>query len=420
LNLRVALAVGLAGLVGASAAFAASPATTVPLPSPAQTLRRSPPLTTNAPLFELRILGRIGSRQRVDVGLDPKGKPVSVTATQRLTLNATGDYSFPVPAPVIDVVAAPGSDSEPGLRTDVIIWQGFSPGRRVLGARAKLRVRDSAPSLPLRVSLEARVNGIDLAPDEARTGRLDLALTLHNTTVSRFATFEADAFVGELAAVLDQLRRTVDRGGPYLQKLVRVKGTSGAALPGRMARVEAPLEIHGLIRFPRGALRDVTVVNGRRVPAGVAFTARLGDRRPLQLTDNVRGQARALRLPTLSVTARPVSDISTLRPPRGDTWREAIARGLVRVRGRPMLRTTIDTILRLALVRQYNTFLLNPDGFPRAAADQTVYNYRTAPSPPAVVSTPPEGSDDGVLVPILLSVGGVLAAGAFLVVWAHS
>ena len=68
--------------------------------------------------------------ERVLVGIDTTGKPVSVAVVQRLTLQKLGDYSFAVPGPIADVEAAPGSDSEPGLRHDAILWSGFSPARR--------------------------------------------------------------------------------------------------------------------------------------------------------------------------------------------------------------------------------------------------------------------------------------------------
>jgi hypothetical protein len=417
--LRAAVTAALVSLAAAQGAQGAAPSTPVPLPTPAQALTRSPPLQTTAPLFELRLPGRITSREQIAVGLGPTGAPVSVTATQRLTLDATGDYAFAVQGPVIDVVATRDSASEPGLRQGAILWQGFSPGRRLLGARAKLRVGESAQSLPLRILIDARVDGVPLEGGGKRSGRLDLVVTLFNASTASVATFEGDGVLSDLARVLDDLRKTVEDGGPYTQNLVRVRSVGGGPLPGRKARVEAPFDVQGLIRFPHGALDEVSVVNGRRVRAGIAFARRLGDGAPLRLAVHVRGRARALGLPSVSIEATPVLQLSTLRPPRGKTWREAVARGLIRIDGRTLLRAAIDTILRLARVRQYEAFLANPDGFARAGADRAVYLYRTAP-PTVSVAPPRPAGEGGVLVPLLLGVGGVLTAGALLVVWAHA
>jgi hypothetical protein len=86
-----------------------------------------------------------------------------------------------------------------------------------------------------------------------------------------------------------------------------------------------------------------------------------------------------------------------------------------------MMRKAIDSMLRVALVRQYSAFLSNPDGFARARSDSTVYVYRTAPPPPSVAVPPPSERDGGsVLLPVLLAVGGIVGAGALLVIWAHS
>jgi hypothetical protein len=418
--LRAAVTAALFGLAATHGALAVTPYAPVPLPTPAQALTRSPPLQTTAPLFELQLPGRITSREHIAVGLGPTGAPVSVTATQRLTLDATGDYAFAVQGPVIDVVSTPDSASEPGLRQGAILWQGFSPGRRLLGARAKLRVAESAPSLPLRASIDARVDGIALKGRSKRSGRLDLVVTLFNATTASVATFEGDGVLSDIARVLDDLRRTVEDGGPYVQNLVRVRSSGGGPLPGRKARVEAPLDVQGMIRFPRGALSDVSVVNGRRVGAGIAFARRLGDGAPLSLAVRVRGRARDLGVPSVSIEATPVLRLSALRPPRGETWRDAVARGLVRTNGRMLLRNAIDTILRLARVRQYETFLANPDGYARAGADRAVYFYRTAPPAALIAPLRPESGDGGLLLPLLLGIGGLLTAGALLVVWAHS
>jgi hypothetical protein len=125
-------------------------------------LTPGPPLAgTNAPTESIFPRG-MTSMQRVLVGVAASGMPVSVAVVQRLVLHKLGDYSFFVQGPIADVEAAPGSDSEPGLRRDAILWSGFSSGTRTLAAKATLRVAPAAAALPLRVSIEREGNAVVL------------------------------------------------------------------------------------------------------------------------------------------------------------------------------------------------------------------------------------------------------------------
>ena len=82
------------------------------------------------------------------VVVDDSGAPQRISVRQRLVLEGTGDYSFVVPAPLVDVVAAPGSDVVPGARSAGIVWQGFVTERRVLAADATLRHATRCGSAP--------------------------------------------------------------------------------------------------------------------------------------------------------------------------------------------------------------------------------------------------------------------------------
>jgi len=152
-------------LVLAAACVAGGAVAAVPivLPSPIALVQPPPPLTTAvvSPIEnenELRFPGRIGNTERVVVGLRQDGSAAAVDVTQRLTLPAAGDYSFVIPAPVLSVVPAAGTQSEPGQRNTGIVWQGFSPGMRQLGARITLRTSRAVGGLPMRVSV-TRQNG---------------------------------------------------------------------------------------------------------------------------------------------------------------------------------------------------------------------------------------------------------------------
>ena len=123
-----------------------------------EALPRVPPLAPpQPPVTETpRLRGSVFARERVVVGMAPDGTPRTVTVSQRLLVRALGDYAFVVPAPAVRVVAGPGSQSRPGLRPNQIVWQGFSPRRKVLVAVAELRPGGSVPALPVRVRVTGR------------------------------------------------------------------------------------------------------------------------------------------------------------------------------------------------------------------------------------------------------------------------
>jgi hypothetical protein len=101
--------------------------------------RETPPFRTSAPGVETRFFGRLASVQAVTVTIDRSGMVIRVVDVDRILVGRKGDYSFAINGPIEDVRAAPGSESEPGLRTGTVVWQGFSPGRRLLAAAITLR-----------------------------------------------------------------------------------------------------------------------------------------------------------------------------------------------------------------------------------------------------------------------------------------
>lgn len=409
-----ALVVGVAALAWAAAAGAAPPQQ-VGLPSPAGQLTASPPLQAAAIASEFQVPGRISSRQRVLVSVGQDGAPLSVQCVQRLVLTGKGDYAFIIPAPVTDVVPAEGTESAPGFRLNSIVWQGFSPGRRVLAARATLKLGDSLPSLPVRVRLRTTVAGEQLS-GRRRSGALDLRLTLANATGAHVTSFAAEGVPLELAGVLDSLRATIERGKPFGGYVATVR-TQPKPSP---FVAEALLEIQGVLRFPHGRLEGLTVSRGQVRGQSVQFSARLGDGDPLRFDLHVTGRAQGLGAPQLAFRVKPILRLRELRPPRGRTWKEAVQRGLVRTSGRDFLRLTIGAIYRASRVRQYEMFMANPDTFTSTAANGTVYDYRTAAVRATPAPLPMHAGGGSTLITVLAAVGGVLAASAALVLWSHS
>jgi hypothetical protein len=237
--MRVALVIAAAALVATGSAQATT--RYLSLPSPVAPLSASPPLGRGATAFSERIHHRVAAATRVETLLDTGGTPFGVVATQRLDVRVKGDYFFTIGAPLLDVEAAPGSESTPGLRATSIVWTGFNPGRRQLAARATLDP-SAAASLPLRVETANR-----------RT-------TLVNTTGITVASYTADALRAPLVAYLEHLRSDLAAG--------RLPLAGAAAATGKpvssQTHVSVPLLVRGTVggHAVHATVRDRLVVSG--------------------------------------------------------------------------------------------------------------------------------------------------------------
>lgn len=389
------------GLVGAAAALAApapAPASVqqVLLPGPTPYPTQSPPLVAGGAPAPASLSFAIRGRavERVVAGVGPNGKLVSLRVLHRLVLRGKGDYLIVIGGPVEDVRAGAGSDSQPGLRTDQILWSGFSPGKKVLAADAKLRARAAGRFLPLRLHAVRESNSYSLTITNA-------------TTVSQIA-YAGDGFPRQLAVLLDQTRRESLAGGRLstvyasMDGLVRVRKDA--------ARTSAPLRVNGSLRFPAA---PESARGGSRRGRTVSFSAVLGDDSPLSLRVDVRGGGGA---PRLHVVARPTNLVRALVPPGAPTWAAAVRRRAIPAD--VLLRRLIDTRMQLVRSDQYRAFLSNPDP---QGTNSTVYVYESAAAPrhrAAPARAPGSGNEELVLA--LAIAGSVLGAGGLLVLWAHS
>ena len=341
-----------------SSAAAAGP-TPVLVPSPTTSLTAQPPLgARNATLPRQIPLGRIASRTRVVAELDPRGTPTAVSAIQQLTIHGVGDYFFAIPAPVRDVLPGPGTQSEPGLRTGMVLWQGFSGGTRILSARLVLEPAQVAPLLPMRLRL-------------SRTGSV-VTLELANATVVRLASFTAVAAPGEARRYVAELMRFA-AGGPAPSQYLNAKNVRTV-----QRTVVAPLRVTGALVFPSGRRMRLDFVLGP------------GPR-------NVRVATASRGLPRIALVVRTI--------PFGSA-----------TPARPTFDDVMERALRLARSRQYDAFLTNPDP---AGTASTTYMFRTA-APPRAAPTQSQPGKDSSLPELLLGGALALALVAGIVAWAHS
>jgi hypothetical protein len=383
---RCSIVVVVAVALAAGARAAQPPAQQVVLPGPVPYPTVSPPLTAYGPVppTPTRYVFHISSNQLVRVGVDEEGRPTAVRVRQRLGLSGRGDYQFAINAPIDDVRRAPGSDSEPGLRVNQVLWAGFSPGRKVLAADVQLRPRAAAAFLPVRLVLRREGGGV----------------TLSVVNATRTSVVEYRGFVRprESAALLDQTRRAASAGVRVSPARATFVGAVGEVIPRPV--IEAPIRVEGELQ-PAGS-------------APVPFSTTLGDGRPLAISVHADGSGPA----HVRLRAWPVPVERLLTPPGAATWREAVKRR--RLPAASLLKRLLEARLRLVRADQYQTYLSNPDFDGR---NRAVYLYETAAASPSAASPTPQtgsGGPGGPLVLVLALVGSALAAGAALAAWAHS
>jgi hypothetical protein len=343
------------------------------LPSPIGLVQPPPPLTAGAvsPVGneqELRFPGRIGNTERVVVGLRDDGSAAKVDVTQRLTVPKVGDYSFVIPAPVLSVVGAAGTQSEPGQRNTGIVWQGFSPGRRVLAARAALQPRAAGRGLPLSVKVERH-------GDSSTVQLTDIAR--RKVPVAR-----GTARAAALQMVVRQIRVALGRGDRLL--LSRTFQVDGLPAGTGSVVADLPLRVRGTIT-PKG-----------KAPMPISFV--LGNGQPLTRTLTVPGA------PKVSLAVEPL------------TPQELLPSDAELASTKDPLRLTELALARIALANQYAQYLASPDQF---GTTRTSYAYRTVaaqqPRPPAA-----DSDESNTLAIVLASVLGAAALCGLAVLWARS
>ncbi len=372
----------LAVAVLAAPAFAAKkPSQQIVLPGPVPYPTVSPPITGNAPLprsFLLRV--GVSSAQRVLVGVDASGRPVSLHVRQRLLVSGKGDYQFAIGGPIVDVRAAPGSESEPGLRADQVLWAGFSPGRKVLAADITLRAAPVAQFLPVRLRI-------------GRDGDR-VTLTVVNATRASGVAYSGAARTADLAALLDSARRASLSGS----RLKAAFATFVGPVHARKEVAEAPLRVAGELSVPGGQ--------------PVRFARTLGDGGPLAFSVEARGQGE----PKVLLRVSPAPVVRLLRPPGARTWTAAVRKR--RLSSALLLRRLFEARMRLVRADQYQSFLADPDADGRSRAVYVYTTVEAAQAPAAVARSTGDGSN--VLLVVLVVAGSVVAAAGGLVVWAHS
>ena len=367
------------------------------------------PGASGLPLTPSLFVGGLRTRERVVVGVAGDGMPTSVRVLHRIFVGPKGDYVFSLPAPVKSVTPGPGTKSTPGQRKNELLWQGFSPGRRVLAAWVELRAAEAAGSLPARIRMETTVDGSPLAAGERRTGDLRTTLTIENATGAAARVFSAAAEPLSVAQALDELRGAVRRDAAAEGIFVRV---AGAVRSVRMP-IAVPLRVEGALTFAPGSVR----VAG--APRGVVPISGRLDARRSSLRIDVRGRAVGAALPKLRLRVTLPSLAGAVTPPGGGTWVRAYRSGAFRGSGRELLERAIRLELTYARQRQFDMYLAAPD--PNGPSTAT-FVYRTVPLPLPMETgiVDEDHGDHDVLWLVLAGIGLAVAIPAAAILWAHS
>ena len=294
-----------------------------------------------------------------------------VAVTQRLTLPKIGDYSFVIPAPLLSVVGAEGTQSEPGQRNTGIVWQGFSPGGRVLAARALPGTGGGAARAAARREDRAARRWQHSPADRHRPPQGPGHAGLR-------AGGSASGLVGEIDRALG--------GGPLL--LSRTLQVNGLPEGAGSVVADLPLHVHGTITPQGKVATPVSVV--------------LGDGQPLTRTLTVPGGGR----PKISLEVEPLAP------------RELLPSAAELAAAKDPLRLTELALARIALANQYAQYLASPD---QLGTSRTSYAYRSAaPRQERPRLQPAEGGESDTVAIVLAAVLGAAALGGLAVLWAHS
>jgi len=259
-------------------------------------------------------------------------------------------------------VPAAGTQSDPGQRNTGIVWQGFSPGKRVLAARAALDPVPAARGLPIAIRIERGGNRVVVRVINIARRKLTLA----RGTVP----------AAELRTALEGAREAVQ--GPNRVAALRTAQVEGVSRGVATMVVDAPVRVRGII-------------GGRRV----RWT--LGGGRPLARAVSLPGGA----APKLSLQAAMLRPLELLSP------------------GAAVDLEHLEVALaRVGLSGQYDQYLASPD---QLGLSRATYVFRTVPdrqTAPQVRPATSGGSD--TLAIVLAAVLGGAALVAVVVLWAHS
>jgi hypothetical protein len=368
-------------------------ATGIDLPAPTAARAQELALVCNAAVGatperckKSSVPGPVVNDEVVLVGVDGGGTPGRVQLEQRLVLTKVGDYVIRERGPARSAVGLiPGSDP-PNTKLGAVVFQGFTPGNRKLGARLTLDAGLEAPRLPLAVTIT--YDGGDGPTALGPAGRLPGAGTVHIRLENRTSQpaelpTAADAAASALAGPLDAaLAAAQAPPGPRLPSTETVlPGRLPVSGPARRQTTQSvPLRVTGSVRLT-GAAGTVSGPGTSPLPDGAVVAGTLpGAGGTVDFTVAAQGAGTLV----IDLAVVPTLDARVLAPPRQlPTW-AAWARSRPPLAERQAaLDLLVSTAATGARASSYSPYL----GADLPGTGTTVFRYAFAPAD-AVAASP--------------------------------
>jgi hypothetical protein len=380
----------LAVIAAATPSYADS---TIVLPVPGAALAQELELVCNPVVGALperckksSVPGPVVNDEIVLVGLNGGGRPQRVLLEQRLLLTKVGDYVIRERGPARSAVPLVADSDPPNTKFGAVVYQGFTPGDRKLGARLTLDTGLEELRLPLgiTVTFDGGHGPQPLGPagQIPGAGVVHIRLEGHTAQPAELPT-GADADPAALAGPLDAaLRVAQSPPGPRLP-------TTATVLPRRLAVTSparrtgtqsVPLRITGSLRLS-GTTGTVTGPATSALPDGAVIAGTLSAN-----PGSVEFTAQAASAGTLvmDLAVVPTLDPRTLAPPRRlPTWAAWARSRPPLVERQAALDLLVATAATGARASSYSPYL----GVDLPGTGSTVFRYSFAPADKAAAPT---------------------------------
>jgi hypothetical protein len=337
-------------------------------------------------LLASKVPGAVINDEIVRVGVAGDGTVHQVLLDQRLRLQGVGDYAIRERGPARSAVSLT-SDPAPVTRRGAVVWQGFSPGSRDLGARLVLDPLIEAVHLPLSV-LVSFVGADGKARPLDAGGRVPGPGTV-TVTIRNESSQPADLpTAGDVrpAAVADALDKAwmvarapsaarlpnTDNGLP-----AKVSVTGAAQVGGTQA---VPFRLLGSLQLT-GTSGDVTGPATTAIADGARFAGVLGGAQGVTFTATASGAG----VLVLHLSASAALDPRALVPPRGlATWKAWASSHPPLAERRAALDLLVEVAATGARASSYSPYL--GAGLRGSGSTRFEYAFAAAEKPRAVVA----------------------------------
>src|SRR3954469_19668188 len=130
--------------------------------------------------------GDVRNDETVLVGMDGGGQPAAARLEQKLLLRGPGASAIRERGPARAAEPLVAGDDPPNTKFGAVVWQGFTPGDRQLGARLTLAAGSEAEPPPMTVAVSfvaaGRHDDQPLGPGGRIPGAGRITVTLQNRT----------------------------------------------------------------------------------------------------------------------------------------------------------------------------------------------------------------------------------------------